>query len=221
MSIRINLLPEARLASIKNKQTRRLVTIVAVTVCSSIGIIVVVLLLLYAARNVQYAANTSKITTLKKQVADKSGEEQDIAWFNAALTEGGKENENRILISQLFDYLAKAVPEGVTLADISVDKEYKVKASVKARDYNNVALFLKALSTYNVDYGRIAGFEAKQVFTDVDVNAVSKGKQSGGADFEITFKVDQDLVKKFRVDNAKGDSTSALPGGSNTSGGGQ
>lgn len=213
MSVRINLLPEARLLTLKSKQTRRLVTVISVIACSSVGIILITLLLLLGARNVQYATNTSKIEGLNKDIEAKKGVEQDLAWFNASLTTGAKLNDNRILISKLFDYLTKAVPDGVSIVDISVDKDYLVKADVKARDYSNVALFLKALNTFNVDYGFIDGLDRKQVFTDVDVAAVAKAKQSSGADFEITFKVDQDLVTKFRKDNAakSSDTTKSSP----------
>ena len=208
MSIRINLLPEARLHSIKNKQVRRLTTIISLVIVSSVGMVIIILLLLLGARNIQFATNSNDINEIKTKLQAKKNDEQDIAWINKALEEGDKLNDNRIIISQLFDYLDKAIPEGVTLIDVSVDKDYKVKSQVKAQDYNNVALFLKALETYNVNYGFIDGFERRQVFTEVDAASVTK-KGPGTADFEITFKVDPELVKKFRADNPKDDNETA------------
>lgn len=201
MSVRINLLPEARMVKLKNQQTKRLVTVVCLVLCSSVGIILVVLLLLLGARNIQFATNKGNIEKLNQKIAAKADVEQDVAWFNAALTEADKLSNNRILISQLFSQLAKAAPEGISIASLSVDPDYKVKATVEAKDFNNVALFINALKTYNVEFNPIPGFDRVPVFTDVDVQAVTKRKQTDNANFEVTFKVDEKLVKKFREDS--------------------
>ncbi len=201
MSVRINLLPEARMVKLKNQQTKRLVTVVCLVLCSSVGIILVVLLLLLGARNIQFATNKSNIEELNQKIAGKANVEQDVAWFNTALTEADRLSNNRILISQLFSQLAKAAPEGISIASLSVDPDYKVKATVEAKDFNNVALFINALKTYNVEFNPIPGFERVPVFTDVDVQAVTKRKQTDNANFEVTFKVDEKLVKKFREDS--------------------
>lgn len=205
MSVRINLLPEARMIKLKNQQTRRLVTVVCLVLCSSVVIILVVLLLLLGARNIQFAANKGNIEELNKKIAAKAGVEQDVAWFNGALVEADSLSNNRILISQLFGQLAKAAPEGIKITSLSVDPTYKVKASVEATDFNNVALFMNALKTYNVEFNPIEGFDRVPVFTDVDVQAVTKRKQTDNANFEVTFKVDEKLVKKFREDSKSGE----------------
>lgn len=201
MSVRINLLPEARMVKLKNQQTKRLVTVVCLVLCSSVGIILVVLLLLLGARNIQFATNKSNIEELNQKIAGKANVEQDVAWFNTALTEADRLSNNRILISQLFSQLAKAAPEGISIASLSADPDYKVKATVEAKDFNNVALFINALKTYNVEFNPIPGFERVPVFTNVDVQAVTKRKQTDSANFEVTFKVDEKLVKKFREDS--------------------
>ena len=73
MSVRINLLPEARMVKLKNQQTKRLVTVVCLVLCSSVGIILVVLLLLLGARNIQFATNKGNIEKLNQKIAAKAG----------------------------------------------------------------------------------------------------------------------------------------------------
>lgn len=201
MSIRINLLPEARILKLKNQQVKRLVTVVCLILCSGIGIVLVVLLLLLGARNVQFSQNKKKIDNeLASKVRSKEGIEQDLAWFNGALSEAYTLSDKRIIISQLFDRLGDATPPGVAIVNLSADTNYEVKASVQADSLNTVALFMNALRTYNVDFGHIAGFSRTPVFHDVEVSSVTKGKSDNGSNFEVTFKVDEKLVKKFRAD---------------------
>lgn len=201
MSVRINLLPEARMIKLKNQQTKRLVTVVCLVLCSSVGIVLVVLLLLLGARNIQFSTNKANIEDLNKKIAAKANIEQDVSWFNRALIEADALSNNRILISQLFEQLAKTAPSGIKITNLSADPEYKVTASVEATDFNNVALFMNALKTYNVEFNQIAGFDRVPVFTNVDVQAVTKRKQTDNANFEVSFKVDEKLVKKFREDS--------------------
>lgn len=210
MSVRINLLPEARMIKLKNQQTKRLVTVICVVLCSSVGIILIVLLLLLGARNVQYANNKAKLVDdLDKKLESKKNVEQNLAWFNGAILEAHTLSNNRILISQLFDRLTDAAPDGIKITNLSVDADYVVKASVEALDYNNVSLFMNALSMYNVSFGHIPDFEREPVFHDIDVQSVTKGKEDTGADFEITFMVDQKLVEKFRKDSTADKDTSS------------
>lgn len=208
MSVRINLLPEARMIKLKNQQTKRLVTVVCLVLCSSVGIILVVLLLLLGARNIQFATNKGNIDELNQKIAAKKDVEQDVAWFNGALTEADKLANNRVLISQLFARLAEAAPEGIRITSLTVDPEYVVKASVEAKDFNNVALFINALKSYNAEFNPIPGFDRIPVFKDVDVQAVTKRKQTDDANFEVTFTVDEQLVKKFREDSKVSDEDS-------------
>ncbi|MDQ5944354.1 MAG: hypothetical protein QG658_421 [Patescibacteria group bacterium] len=208
MSVRINLLPEARMIKLKNQQTKRLVTVVCLVLCSSVAIILVVLMLLLGARNIQFATNKNTIDGLNQKIAAKQDVEQDAAWFNGALAEADKLSNNRVLISQLFARLADASPEDIKITNLTVDPDYRVKASVEAKDFNNVALFINALKSYNVDFNPIPGFDRIPVFKDVDVQAVTKRKQTDDANFEVTFTVDEQLVKKFREDSkASNDST--------------
>lgn len=208
MSVRINLLPEARMIKLRNQQTKRLVTVVCLVVCSSVGIILVVLLLLLGARNIQFATNQGKIEKIDKEIASKEAIEQDLAWFNGALSEADSLSKNRVLISQLFSRLGEAAPDGIKITELSVDPSYQVKASVEAKDFNNVALFMNALKVYNVEFNPIPGFSRTPVFKDVDVQEVTKRNKKDGANFEVTFVVDEQLVKKFREDSKSSDNAS-------------
>jgi|GEM_PF-904424 len=204
MSIRINLLPEARLLKLKYQQTRRLTIIICTLIASSIGATLVILLLLFGARVVQFNGNKDKMAELKKNIDSKSQVETDSAWFNAALVGANTATDKRILISQLFVRLNEALPRDVKLTDFSVDQDYKVKASVKAPDFSTVDLMGDALRSYNVTNRLITGFPAKPVFTDIRIDSVSTGKSNQASTtklFDVTFGVDKELVQKFRTDS--------------------
>ena len=206
MSLRVNLLPEARILKLKNQQTRRLVTIIAMLVCTSVGASIVILLLLLGTRTLQYRGNSDTILSLKKDIEAKKSVEEDVAWFNGSLDASYSVSNSRILISQLFDQLTQALPKEAKMISLTIDPGYQVKATVSAPDFNTVALFGNALSTYNTyPEKRITGLDQKAVFTDVKIDSVSnkKNKNADQKEFSVVFSVDKDLVQKFRNDAAK------------------
>ena len=103
MSLRVNLLPEARILKLKNQQTRRLITVICGLIMTSVGASIIILLLLLGTRTLQYNTNNTTIESLKKDIAAKQATEQDVAWFNESLDASYDVSNNRILISQLFD----------------------------------------------------------------------------------------------------------------------
>lgn len=212
MTVRVNLLPEARVLKLKNQQTKRVTILICSVVVFGVGAALVVLLLLLGARTIQISQNDKKISELHSQIDAKKSTEESVAQFNQALSESSRLSDNRILISQLFDRLTDALPKNVKLTDLSVDPTYKVKASVQAPDYNTVDLFGNALRSYNVTNKFVKGFDRKAVFTDIRIDSVSTGKSGlalAGKVFDVTFAVDKDLVKKFREDSK------AVTGGTN------
>ncbi|MCC7543139.1 PilN domain-containing protein [bacterium] len=206
MSLRVNLLPEARILKLKNQQTRRMVTIVCLLIVTSVGASIVILLLLLGTRALQYNSNSGTIDKLKKDIENKMTVEQDVAWFNDSLDASYTISNSRILISQLFDQLTQALPKEVKMTALTVDPSYQVKATVTAPDFNTVALFGNALSTFNT-YAekRIPGMDQKAVFTEVKIDSVSNKKNQSAEqkEFTVVFTVDKDLVQKFRNDASK------------------
>ena len=208
MTVRVNLLPEARVLKLKNQQTKRVTILICSVVVFGVAGALVVLLLLLGARSFQITQNDKKITDFHGQIDAKKGVEEEVAQFNLALSESSRLSDNRVLISQLFDRLTDALPKNVKLTDLSVDPTYKVKASVQAPDYNTVDLFGNALRSYNVTNKFVKGLSNKAVFTDIVINSVSTGKSgqaSVGKVFDVTFAVDKDLVKKFHEDSKAAD----------------
>lgn len=207
MSVRVNLLPEARLIKLRNQQTRRVTTMICSVIVIGVVAALVVLLILLGARNIQAGKNEEDIKKLQNEIAAKKSTELDVARFNDGLSESIRLSDNRILVSQIFDRLTAALPKNVRMTDLTVDPTYKVKASVGAPDYNTVALFGNALATYNtgVDEKRnIQGLERKAVFTDIKVDSVTSSKTSqtiGAKMFDVTFQVDKGLVQKLREAN--------------------
>ncbi len=204
MSLRVNLLPEARILKLKNQQTRRLITVICGLIMTSVGASIIILLLLLGTRTLQYNTNNTTIESLKKDIAAKQATEQDVAWFNESLDASYDVSNNRILISQLFDRLTDSLPKDVKMTSLSVDPGYQVKAVVTAPDFNTVALFGSALNTYNTFKERsVQGLDLKQVFTNVKIDSVSSRKNRASGDqkeFNVSFTVDKDLVQKFRND---------------------
>ncbi|MEI7818966.1 MAG: PilN domain-containing protein [bacterium] len=209
MSLHINLLPEARVIKIKNQQTKRLTLVICSLIISGVAGSLIILLLLLGARTLQFNANAKKIADQKVAISSKASVEQEVAWFNSALSASNAVSEKRILISQLFERLTEALPNDVKLSSVGIDPDYKVKASVSAKDFNTVALFGDALRSYNVSGAPnrfINGLDKKPVFTDIVIDSVSnkKGDSKSTADgkvFEVTFMVDKDLVNKFHEDS--------------------
>lgn len=206
MSVRVNLLPEARLIKLRNQQTKRILTIICSVIVGGIAVALVVLIVLLGARNIQSSANLKTKQGLDDQLAAKKKVEVSALTFNIALSESERLSNNRILISQLFDRLTAALPKNVRLTDITVDPTYKIKASVSAPDYNTVDLFGDALRTYNTGQDpkrNIAGLDRKVVFTEIRIDSVSTNKSvanNNGKTFDVTFQVDPALVQKFRED---------------------
>ena len=206
MSIRINLLPEARIIKLRNQKTKRLVTVLCLLISTGVMATLFVLLLLLGARTLQKGYNEKSITKKQDEIKSKNSIEKDAAWFNGALAASAAVSDRRILISQLFDRLTEAIPNDVSLTDLSVDADYKVKASVKALDFNTVALFADALKSYNLTNRFIPGLSPKTVFNDVRIDSVTSSKSgqvTTTKTFDVTFVVDKDLVEKFRSDNKK------------------
>lgn len=215
MSVRINLLPEARMLRIKNEKTRRLVLLISVIVCGSILVINAILLLLLGARQIAIAKNNSDIAAIKKDLANKQTLEKEVTTFNQSLKTASQLVDRRIYLSYIFDETAKALPTGTKLTDFSLDATYKAKASVTAKDYDTVATYIAALQQYNVTFGSVPGLAKGPVFTDVKVTSVSQKDRNGEAKFDVTYQVSKDLVNKAKENVAAGNATPSPAGGSN------
>ncbi len=195
MSVRINLLPEARILKLRNTKTKRLVAVACVLISGVFISAMVILLLLLGTRNLIAAKNTNDITALKAELDTKQDVIKGITRFNQALNNVSQLDENRIYLSKIFDVVSKSIPTDSHLTELSVDTDYNVKASVKAADYETVSRFITALQNYNVTYGEVTGLAKKPVFLNIAVDTVTK-KQD--VTFDISFSVDKELVKKLR-----------------------
>lgn len=210
MSVRINLLPEARILKLRNTKTKRLVLVACILISGVFIAAMAILLLLWGTRNLIAAKNANDIKTLKEDLDTKQTVIKDITHFNQALSSVSQLDEGRIYLSKIFDVVSKATPTDSHLTELSVDADYNVKASVKAADFETVSRFITALQNYNVTYGEVAGLAKKPVFLNIAVDTVTK-KQD--VTFDITFSVDKELVKKLREQSKTStDSSQPQPG---------
>lgn len=197
MSVRINLLPEARLTKLRNEKTKKVTTLICIVVSGLVGAVIVLLLLYLGTQNLIAARNNDKMKQLKSDIESKQTVINEAAQFHKALTESNRLDENRIYLSKIFDVTSKSTPKESRLTDFAVDSDYNVTASVKAKDYETVSRFIVALQNYNVTYGQVDGLEKKPVFHNLAIDTVTK-KQNEDATFDVTYSVDKDLVKKLR-----------------------
>lgn len=207
MSVRINLLPEARLTKLRNAKTKRLVTLVCTVVGASFVIINIVLVLLLGTRTLISTRNADQMSKLKSDLQSKESLIKDVSQFNTSLANAAQLDQNRIYLSEIFKVTSQSIPKESRLTDVSVDSAYGVKASVKAKDYETVSRFIVALENFNVTYGEVKGMEKKPVFLNIEIESVTK-KLNEDAVFDVTFDVDKELVKKLR-EQAKTTATDA------------
>ncbi len=199
MSVRINLLPEARLLRIKNEKTRRLVTVICIMIPSTIAVVLVILLMLLGARNLAGRTNDTKIKDIKNDLDSKKNLEQDVVNFNLSLSESAKLAKNRVYLSRIFDTVVKVLPQGVKMTDFSMSEGYKAKATLHAPGYPEVSTFITALQDYNITFGTVKDINrGTAIFKDVRISQVSKKDKNGEANFDIAFTITSELVTKLQ-----------------------
>ncbi len=217
MSVRVNLLPEARIQKLKNQQTKRLVTIIAVLVNGGIILVLIILLLILGARNILYARNQGDIDKFKKDFAVEETNIKEINQFNQDLNEASRLSVERIYISKIFEVLPKILADGSSLKGITVDEKYNISTELNAKSYDSVAQFIVTLQDFNVKKEEVPGFGVRPIFLDIKGDSVTE--KDGAAIYAVKFTLDKDLVKKFREDARKA-TVSPSPSPSPVGGGG-
>ena len=197
MSIQINLLPEARMAKLRNKSKKTRYIAVASVVGGSVAAISIVLIMLQVFLVGTFAQGEDKIKNLNADISKSSTTEQVSATLQANLASFYTLNNSRTYASRIFSNLFKAVPENITITSVGIDSKDVISVSGTTDSFADVSKFAAVLELYNLNYLPQADLERKAVFTDTLIVSVSKSTD-GKVSFSITCKVDQALLKQQR-----------------------
>lgn len=197
MSIQINLLPEARMAKLRNKSKKTRYIAIASVMGGSLLAVSVVLIMLQVFLVGTFAQGEDKIKNLNADISKSSTVEQVSATLQANLASFYALNNSRTYASRIFSNLFKAVPENITITSVGIDSKDVISISGTTDSFADVSKFAAILELYNLNYLPQADLERKAVFTDTLIVSVSKSTD-GKVSFSITCKVDQALLKQQR-----------------------
>lgn len=197
MSIQINLLPEARMAKLRNKSKKTRYIAAASVVGGSVAAISVVLIMLQVFLVGTFAQGEDKIKNLNADISKSVTTEQVSATLQANLASFYTLNNSRTYASRIFSNLFKAVPENIVITSVGIDSKDVISISGTTDSFADVSKFAAILELYNLDYLPQADLERKAIFTDTLIVSVSKSTD-GKVSFSITCKVNQLLLKQQR-----------------------
>jgi Tfp pilus assembly protein PilN len=195
MAVLINLLPEARLAKLRDVKRKRLATTVMIVVCVVILTIIGTLLVLMAYNATVSAANKGEITTLNEEIAKSKDMEQQAATIQEHLATFYSLNSSRLFASEIFSNFGNTIPSDVTVSSFALADDYTATISGSTSSIKQVSIFSNALEEYNVNFKPQENLDRKQLFSDVKITSVSKDNTSSKVTFSMTFKVDPSLFK--------------------------
>lgn len=197
MSIQINLLPEARMAKLRNKSKKTRYIAVASVVGGSVAAVAVVLIMLQVFLVGTFAQGEDKIKNLNADISKSVTTEQVSATLQANLASFYTLNNSRTYASRIFSNLFKAVPENIVITSVGIDSKDVISISGTTDSFADVSKFAAILELYNLDYLPQPDLERKAIFTDTLIVSVSKSTD-GKVSFSITCKVNQLLLKQQR-----------------------
>ncbi|TXI86701.1 MAG: hypothetical protein E6Q36_08825 [Chryseobacterium sp.] len=201
MSIRINLLPEARMLRLKNKAKKKTYA----TLAGLVGGITLATIIVFGMLQVfllsTYAVNENRIKALTKEVNVNRDMEQSAATLQGNLASFYTLNANRTYASRIFSNLFKTIPGNITINSFQIDDQDKVTISGTADSFADVSKFAESLKQYNVDFLPQKDLERLPIFKDVTITSVSKDTNSGKVNYSLTFNVDKELIKKQKSES--------------------
>lgn len=196
MSVRVNLLPEARLTTLKNKSKRHTYTTTAILSGAIVLSIIIVLLLLLGYLYATYQTSSDTLKNLNNEISKDKKLEEDASTLQDNLASFYSLNKNRTYASRIFTNLFNAVPPNVKISSFQISGDNKVAITAKTDSFADVAKTAESLTQYNINYKPQADLERKPVFSNVNIDSVSKGEAGSETTFAMSFKVDNELLKK-------------------------
>jgi Tfp pilus assembly protein PilN len=193
--IQFNLLPDVKLAYIRAKRRKRIVTVISSSVIASC---LTVLVLLFAFVNI---AQKQHLSDLSKDINSQVKELQDTQNLDSILTVQNQLmvldglHDKKPLASRLFNYLTQVTPAEINITKLDVDfQQSTMKVTGSSKSLNDVNKFADTLKFTNFTIGTD---ETKQrAFSNVVLS--SFGRTDTAANFAIDFVFDPAIF-----DNAK------------------
>jgi len=200
VNIQVNLMPEARLAKLKNKSRKLNYSTAASLVGAGVLTLIVVFALLQGFLLATYAANEAKAKELNTSIAKDQSSEQKAATLQQNLASFYELNSSRTFASSIFTNLSSATPANITLTSFGIDDAGKVTVSGETNSYSDLAKFAESLTTYNANSKQQASSGGKAiatpVFTNVEISSSRKKEDTNQVDFSLKFDVNIEQLKK-------------------------
>lgn len=196
MNIQVNLLPEARLHKLRNQSKKRTYATIAGLTGGIIAAALVVFLMLQGFLSATYAANKNKINTLNKELETTKPMELEAATLQANLASFYQLNKGRTYVTAFFNNFFKMVPNFVKIDSVSIAADNTVTVTGSTSSFADVSRFANLVEQYNLNYLPQPDLDRVAIFTGANFTSVSKDTNSGKTTFTMTFKVNQDILKK-------------------------
>ncbi len=196
MSVRVNLLPEARMHTLELRARKRLFTTITTIMAVVAGTILVTLLLLLGYTYSQQRINAGRIVSLTSDIEKQRDLEQNASTLQEHLTSFGTLQASRLYVSEIFTNVGNTIPNGVKITNFQISSDNLVTVTGTAQSIAQVSTFSKALEDYNVDFKPQPGFDRKPFFTTVNITTVSKDVTTGEVKFTMTFQADPSVFNK-------------------------
>ena len=195
MSLKVNLLPEAKLASIENRNKRQKYTSLTLLIGSIVASIIIVLSLLIGYLLSTYQINVGVLNNLNNEISKSRDLEENASTLQNNLGSFYALNNNRTYASRIFTNLSNAIPSGVSINNLQINNDERVTISAKTNSFAEVSKTSESLKQYNINYKPQPDLERKPIFTDVNIDSISKSELDGVTVFTLSFKVDNSLLK--------------------------
>ena len=196
MNIQVNLLPEARMHKLRNASKKKTYATIAGLAGGIALAAIIVFLMLQGFLTATYAANNNKINSLNKELESSKPMEQEAATLQNNLASFYQTNKNRTYVTRFFTNFFKMIPDFVKIDSVSIGGDNTVTIAGTTKSFADVSRFANLLEQYNLNYLPQPDLDRVAIFTDANFTSVSKDTKTGKTTFSMTFKVDQDLLKK-------------------------
>jgi Tfp pilus assembly protein PilN len=196
MNIQINLLPEARMHKLRNAAKKKTYATIAGLTGGILVAAIVVFIMLQGFLSATYSANNTKINDLNKELATTKPMEEESATLQANLASFYQLNTNRTYVTRFFTNFFKMVPSFVKIDSVSIAADNTVTVTGSTQSFADVSRFANLVEQYNLNYLPQEDLDRVAIFTNANFTSVNKDTKTGKTTFSMTFKVNQDLLKK-------------------------
>ncbi len=196
MNIQINLLPEARMHKLRNAAKKKTYATIAGLTGGILVAAIVVFIMLQGFLSATYSANNTKINDLNKELATTKPMEEESATLQANLASFYQLNTNRTYVTRFFTNFFKMVPSFVKIDSVAIAADNTVTVTGSTQSFADVSRFANLVEQYNLNYLPQEDLDRVAIFTNANFTSVNKDTKTGKTTFSMTFKVNQDLLKK-------------------------